>query len=80
MDNACHAVAPVAWCLEQGLENARAASPELFDNEQVWKDHQCVKVKLGGSEVLLWKADKVIDDSSLMQLDVRVSKKKKLGI
>ena len=37
MDNACHAVAPVAWCLEQGLENARAASPELFDNEQVWK-------------------------------------------
>ena len=44
------------------------------------KDHQCVKVKLGGSEVLLWKADKVIDDSSLMQLDVRVSKKKKLGI
>jgi hypothetical protein len=29
-----------------------------------------VKVKLGGSEVLLWKPDEVIDDSSLMQLDV----------
>ena len=31
---------------------------------------RCVKVKLGGSEVLLWKPDEVIDDSSLMQLDV----------
>ena len=29
-----------------------------------------MKVKLGGSEVLLWKPDEVIDDSSLMQLDV----------
>ena len=76
MDNACHAVGPVAWCLEQGPENARATSPELFDNElnsikfAHGKDHQCVKVKLGGSEVLLWKPDEVIDDSSLMQLDV----------
>ena len=63
MDNACHAVGPVAWCLEQGPENARATSPELFDNElnsikfAHGKDHQCVKVKLGGSEVLLWKPD-----------------------
>ena len=69
-------VGPVAWCLEQGPENARATSPELFDNElnsikfAHGKDHQCVKVKLGGSEVLLWKPDEVIDDSSLMQLDV----------
>ena len=76
MDNACHAVGPVAWCLEQGPENARATSPELFDAElnsikfAQGKDHQCVKVKLGGSEVLLWKPDEVIDDSSLMQLDV----------
>ena len=76
MDNACHALGPVAWCLEQGPENARATSPELFDAElnsikfAHGKDHQCVKVKLGGSEVLLWKPDEVIDDSSLMQLDV----------
>ena len=76
MDDACHALGPVAWCLEQGPENARATSPELFDNElnsikfAHGKDHQCVKVKLGGSEVLLWKPDEVIDDSSLMQLDV----------
>ena len=68
MDNACHAVGPVAWCLEQGPENARATSPELFDNElnsikfAHGKDHQCVKVKLGGSEVPLWKPDEVIDD------------------
>ena len=26
--------------------------------------------ELAGSEVLLWKPDEVIDDSSLMQLDV----------
>ena len=57
-------------------QNARATSPELFDNElnsikfAHGKDHKCVKVKLGGSEVLLWKPDEVIDDSSLMQLDV----------
>ena len=76
MDDACHALGPVAWCLEQGPENARATSPELFDVElnsikfAQGKDHKCVKVKLGGSEVLLWKPDEVIDDSSLMQLDV----------
>ena len=68
MDNACHALGPVAWCLEQGPENARATSPELFDAElnsikfAHGKDHQRVKVKLGGSEVLLWKPDEVIDD------------------
>ena len=67
---------PVAWSLEQGPENARATAPELFDAElnsikfAQGKDHTCVKVKLGGSEVLLWKPDEVIDDSSLMQLDV----------
>ena len=76
MDDACHALGPVAWCLEHGPENARATSPELFDVElnsikfAQGKDHKCVKVKLGGSEVLLWKPDEVIDDSSLMQLDV----------
>jgi hypothetical protein len=66
MDDACHALGPVAWCLEQGPENARATSPELLDNElnsikfAHGKDHQCVKVKLGGSEVLLWKPDEVL--------------------
>ena len=76
MDDACHALGPVAWSLEQGPENARATAPELFDAElnsikfAQGKDHTCVKVKLGGSEVLLWKPDEVIDDSSLMQLDV----------
>ena len=76
MDDACHALGPVAWSLEQGPEIARATAPELFDAElnsikfAQGKDHTCVKVKLGGSEVLLWKPDEVIDDSSLMQLDV----------
>ena len=76
MDNACQALGPVEWCLEQGPENAQATTPELFDAElnsikfAQGKDHTCVKVKLGGTEVLLWKPDEVIDDSSLMQLDV----------
>ena len=48
----CHALGPVAWCLEQGPENARATSPELFDKElnsikfAHGMDHQCVKVNL----------------------------------
>ena len=33
MDDACHALGPVAWSLEQGPENARATAPELFDAE-----------------------------------------------
>ena len=33
------------------------------------RDHTCVKVKLGGTNVLVWKPDEVIDDSSLMQLN-----------
>ena len=33
------------------------------------RDHNCVKVKLGGSNFLAWKPDEVIDDSSLMQLN-----------
>ena len=71
MDNACHALGPVAWCLEQGPENARATDAELNSIKFAQgKDHKCVKVKLGGSEVLLWKPDEVADDSSLMQLDV----------
>jgi len=33
MDDACHALGPVAWCLQLGPENARTTSPELFDIE-----------------------------------------------
>ena len=51
MDDVCQALGPVAWYLEQGLENARARTPELFDAElnsikfAQGKDYKCVKVK-----------------------------------
>ena len=75
MDDACQSVGPVLWNLEAGPERAVATSPELFDDElnsikfMPERDHTCVKVKLGGTNVLVWKPDEVIDDSSLMQLN-----------
>ena len=68
-------VGPILWSLEAGPELAVAGNPELFDDElnsiefMPERDHTCVKVKLGGSNVLVWKPDEVIDDSSLMQLN-----------
>ena len=59
MDDACQSVAPVLWSLEAGPERAVATSPELFDNElnsikfMSERDHTCVKVKLGGTSVLV---------------------------
>eukprot|EP00435_Cladocopium_sp_Y103_P063633 s14_g25.t1 len=77
-DNACDSLGPVEWCLEHGPEKAKVTSPEAFDGElnsikfAPNKSHTCVKVKLGGSDVLIWKPDEVIDDSSLMQLDANL--------
>ena len=36
------------------------------------KEHDCVKKKLGGREVLIWRPDEVIDDVSLLQLDAQL--------
>ena len=75
MDDASQSVGPVLWSLEAGPERAVATRPELFDDElnsikfMPERDHTCVKVKLGGTNVLVWKPDEVIDDSSLMQLN-----------
>ena len=54
---------------------AVATGPALFDDELnsikflPERDHTCMKVRLGGTNVLVWKPDEVIDDSSLMQLN-----------
>ena len=75
MDDACESLGPAEWCLEQGPENAKATSSAFYDHElnsvkfAPERDHTCAKVRLGGTEVLLWKPDEVIDDSSLMQLN-----------
>ena len=75
MNDACQSLGPVLWSIEAGPERPVATSPELFDDElnsikfMPERDHTCTKVKLGGSDVLVWKPDEVIDDSSLMQLN-----------
>ena len=75
MDDACESLGPTEWCLEQGPEQAKATSSAFYDLElnsvkfAPKRDHTCAKVRLGGTEVLLWKPDEVIDDSSLMQLN-----------
>ena len=66
---------PTEWCLKQGPEQAKATSSAFYNlklNSVKFapeRDHTCAKVRLGGTEVLLWKPDKVIDDFSLMQLN-----------
>ena len=61
MDDASQSVGPVLWSREAGPERAIATSPELFDDElnsikfMPERDHTCVKVKLGGTNVLVWK-------------------------
>ena len=69
MNDACQSLGPVLWSIEAGPERPVATSPELFDDElnsikfMPERDHTCTKVKLGGSDVLVWKPDEVIDDA-----------------
>ena len=66
VDDACQSVGPVLWSLEAGPERAVATGPELFDDEldsiksMPERDHTCVKVKLGGTNVLVWKPHEVM--------------------
>ena len=75
MDDASQSVGRVLWSLEAGPERAVATRPELFDDElnsikfMPERDHTCVNVRLGGTNVLVWKPEEVIDDSSLMQFN-----------
>ena len=74
-DDASCMLQAVSWSLEAGPQKSVATSAELFDPElnsirfTAGKTHSCVKVKLGGTEVLLWRPDEVIDDTTLMQLN-----------
>eukprot|EP00435_Cladocopium_sp_Y103_P006580 s1858_g2.t1 len=74
-DNACDSLGPVEWLIEHGPERTAVTGPDLYDAElnsikfTQDKKHTCAKLKMGGSDILLWKPDEVIDDSSLMQLD-----------
>eukprot|EP00435_Cladocopium_sp_Y103_P023347 s4868_g5.t1 len=69
VDDACQSVVSVLSSIEVGPEKAVATGPGLFDDELNSikfipdRQHTCARVKLGASEVLVWKPDEVIDDS-----------------
>ena len=53
-----------------------ATRPEFFDDSVASikfspdQQHTLAKMKLGGREVLIWKPDGIVDDGTLMPLDV----------
>lgn len=53
-----------------------ATRPVFFDDSVASikfspeKQHTFAKMKLGGREALIWKRDGIVDDSTLMPLDV----------
>ena len=53
-----------------------ATSPEMYMGDfnsiryEPQKQHEFVKMKLGGSEVLVWRCDGIVDDQTLESLDV----------
>ena len=61
--------------IDVGPVQLRVSNPEFHDESinsiryNHSKEHACVKAYLGGSEVLIWKPDEVIDDVSLLQLN-----------
>ena len=61
--------------IDVGPVQLRVSNPEFHDDSissiryNHNKEHACVKAHLGGSEVLIWKPDEVIDDVSLLQLN-----------
>ena len=65
----------VVWRLDGPVIGVPATGPDMFDGSTSsiqfnGKDgHQSQAMQLGGSTVLLWKPDEVIDDSTLASLD-----------
>ena len=55
---------------------ALATSPEMFSGSinsvcfNRGNEHDFVKMRLGGQDVLVWKPDSIIDDQSLQELDL----------
>ena len=56
-----------SWSFMTGPEfyDETVSSIKYYNN----KDHECLKRKLGGRDILIWRPDEVIDDVSLLQLD-----------
>ena len=62
--------------LEGPASFAPATSPEMFSGSldsvcfNRGNEHDFVKMRLGGQDVLVWKPDSIIDDQSLQELDL----------
>ena len=62
--------------LEGPASFAPATSPEMFSGSldsvcfKRGNEHDFVKMRLGGQDVLVWKPDSIIDDQSLQELDL----------
>ena len=62
--------------LEGPASFAPATSPEMFSASldsvcfNRSNEHDFVKMRLGGQDVLVWKPDSIIDDQSLQELDL----------
>ena len=62
--------------LEGPASFAPATSPEMFSGSldsvcfNRSNEHDFVKMRLGGQDVLVWKPDSIIDDQSLQELDL----------
>ena len=71
---------PVLMTSLMSLEGAPsfvpATSPEMYMGDfnsiryEPGKQHEFVKMKLGGTEVLIWRPDGIVDDQTLESLDV----------
>ena len=68
-------MASVFLSLEGHASSSFMTGPEFYDETVSSikyynnKDHECLKRKLGGRDILIWRPDEVIDDVSLLQLD-----------
>ena len=68
----------MVWSLDGPVIGMPATGPDMFDGSTSsiqfhGKDgHQSEAMQLGGSTVLLWKPDEVIDDSTLATLDAKL--------
>ena len=61
--------------IDIGAVQLKVSNPEFHDESinsikfNHNREHECVKSHLGGSDVLIWRPDEVIDDVSLLQLN-----------
>ena len=77
-DSGQPALSSLVWSLDGPVVGMPATGPDMFDGSTSSiqfhgnDGHQSEAMQLGGSTVLLWKPDEVIDDSTLATLDAKL--------